>query len=62
MNTLKLPLPNRVVVTGMEGCGKSSKIFELLKDLATTDNPILFGVKNYTLMEEQMYSVKFRPL
>jgi hypothetical protein len=51
---MNLTLGYRNVVTGLEGCGKSSRIFEQLKETATPDNPILFGVKNYNLMKEQI--------
>jgi hypothetical protein len=49
-----MELGYRNIVSGLEGCGKSSSIFELLKDSVTVDSPILFGVKNYNLMEEQI--------
>lgn len=46
----------RKVITGLEGSGKSSKIFENLvkENKASKDKPILFGVKNYRLMLEQI--------
>ena len=49
---------NRLVITGLEGCGKSSKLFHQLSlDLSITPkSPILVGVKNYALMKEQIYS------
>lgn len=51
---MNITLGYRNVVTGLEGCGKSSKIFEQLKEITTTDSPVLFGVKNYNLMKEQI--------
>ena len=45
---------NRNVVTGLEGCGKSSQIFQYLSQVATRERPILFSVKNYKLMQEQV--------
>ncbi len=42
------------VVTGLEGCGKSSKVFQYLCMYATPERPVLFGVKNYLLMVEQV--------
>jgi hypothetical protein len=45
---------HRTIISGTEGCGKSSQVFEFLKDKATHESPVLFGVKNYTLMEEQI--------
>ena len=42
------------VITGLEGCGKSSTIFEIMSQVSTPETPILFGVKNYKLMAEQI--------
>lgn len=42
------------VVTGLEGCRKSSYIFKSIISKATPEHPVLFGVKNYKLMIEQM--------
>lgn len=42
------------IVSGLEGCGKSSRLFEILKETTTPDRPVLFGVKNYLLMQEQI--------
>jgi hypothetical protein len=43
---------NRLVITGLEGCGKSSQLFCQISQDAT--GPILIGVKNYALMQEQI--------
>ena len=48
-----LSFTRRNVVTGLEGCGKSSRVFEYLWREASPKYPILFGMKNYALMEEQ---------
>ena len=45
---------NKNVVTGLEGCGKSSRVFQYLCLYCTPERPILFGVKNYLLMTEQI--------
>jgi len=47
-------LTNRNVVSGLEGCGKSSQLFVEIEKIATRENPVLFGVKNYRLMQEQL--------
>jgi hypothetical protein len=47
-------LQYRNVVTGLEGCGKSSSVFRELDKIATPEAPVLFGVKNYALMREQV--------
>lgn len=46
----------RVVRTGYEGSGKSSKTFEELAKTTTVDRPVLFAVKNYALMKLQIQS------
>jgi hypothetical protein len=46
----------RICITGLEGCGKSSGLFELLKEEATTKRPVLFVYQTYALMEEQIDS------
>lgn len=48
-----MQLKDRNVVWSLEGAGKSSKVFQLLRE---PDSKILFGFKNYALMVEQMYS------
>ena len=47
-------LQNKNVVSGLEGCGKSSQLFKIVETIATRENPVLFGVKNYKLMQEQV--------
>ena len=47
-------LTERNLIAGLEGCGKSSAIFQHLNSIATTENPVLFGIKNYSLMTEQV--------
>lgn len=47
-------LTERNLIAGLEGCGKSSAIFEHLNSIATVENPVLFGFKNYSLMTEQV--------
>jgi hypothetical protein len=47
-------LTYRNVVSGLEGCGKSSAVFALLEKDATPDRPLLVSVKNYKLMTEQI--------
>lgn len=49
-------LEKRNVITGLEGCGKSSKTFQYISQFATPESPILIGVKNYQLMKEQMHN------
>lgn len=46
----------RNIITGLEGCGKSSRQFQMLKDLASPAFPVLFGFKSYALMQEQIQS------
>jgi hypothetical protein len=46
----------KVVINGLEGCGKSSQLFNELKDVATTQSPVIFAFKNYALMTEQIES------
>lgn len=45
---------DRVVVSGLEGCRKSSKTFSELEKKASREFPLLVGIKNYKLMREQM--------
>lgn len=45
---------DRVCVTGLTGCGKSSGVFEILKETVTYDNPVLFVYQTYSLMKEQI--------
>lgn len=45
---------SRYVITGLEGCGKSSNLFSSINKIITPDKPVLFGVKNYALMKEQI--------
>jgi len=45
------------VVTGLEGCGKSSSLFEHVlanPDKYNEKTPVIFGLKNYALMVEQL--------
>jgi hypothetical protein len=51
-----MELGQRNILSGLEGSGKSSLIFETLEKVASVEQPVLFGVKNYTLMEEQIES------
>ena len=44
---------HRVCLNGLEGCGKSSGLFELLKDSTTVKRPSLFVYQTYKLMSEQ---------
>jgi hypothetical protein len=46
----------RNIITGLEGCGKSSRHFQAVKDLASPAFPVLFGFKSYALMQEQIQS------
>lgn len=45
---------DRVCITGLEGCGKSSGLFDLLKDEVTEKQPVLFVYQTYRLMREQI--------
>lgn len=47
-------MKNHTLYTGIEGSRKSISAFELLKDQATVDRPLLIGVRNYVLMSEQI--------
>jgi len=49
-----MELTQRNIVTGLEGCGKSSTLFQHLETLATPEAPVLYAVKNYKLMTEQV--------
>jgi hypothetical protein len=49
-----MELTRRNIVTGLEGCGKSSTLFQYLETIATPEAPILYAVKNYKLMTEQV--------
>lgn len=49
-------MSNRTVINGLEGCGKSSNLFQKLQQSATPDKPIVFAFKNYRLMREQIES------
>lgn len=44
---------NRVCLNGLEGCGKSSGLFELLKGVVRKKKPVLFVYQTYKLMIEQ---------
>jgi len=52
--TIKSNTMNHRLFTGLEGSRKSITAFEQLKDLATVERPLLIGVKNYALMQEQI--------
>lgn len=49
-----MELTQRNIVTGLEGCGKSSTLFQYLETIATPEAPVLYAVKNYKLMTEQV--------
>jgi hypothetical protein len=49
-------LKDRICITGLEGCGKSSGLFDLLKDRVTEKEPVLFVYQTYRLMQEQIES------
>jgi hypothetical protein len=49
-----MELTQRNIVTGLEGCGKSSTLFTYLETVATPEAPVLYAVKNYKLMTEQV--------
>jgi hypothetical protein len=55
-------LDHRNVINGLEGCGKSSTVFQLISEQATPERPALFGFKNYELMTEQVntWSERFK--
>lgn len=55
-NLLQALTSIRSVITGLEGCGKSSQVFQLLNQKATTEHLILFAFKNYKLMKHQIDS------
>lgn len=46
----------RTVVTGLEGSGKSTKVFARISEVTTVDKPVLIAVKNYALMKLQIQS------
>lgn len=56
-----MQLSDRNIINGLEGCGKSSLLFQHLSQITTPDKPVLFGVKNYALMTEQVnnWSIRF---
>jgi len=53
-------LSDKNIITGLEGCGKSSLVFKHLNKITTPENPVLFGVKNYALMTEQIQNWSHR--
>ena len=47
-------MSDRKVGTGLEGCGKSTKKFEQVEKKTNENRPVLFAMKNYSLMLEQI--------
>lgn len=54
MKNTKETTPKRIVITALEGSGKSASTFKRLNEIATREKPILFACKNYLLMVEQV--------